>query len=182
MNQRSQPVLNTARLTLRPLAVTDSARIQLLAGEAHFANVTENIPHPYEDGMALQFIKLSKSHWEENRAATFGICLHDSDKLIGCCGLTIVGKHCRATLGYWIGRKYWGNGYCTEAAERVVDFGFKELNLHRIAAMHLTINPASGAVMRKIGMQHEATLKGYVLKNNQFEDMELYAILANRCE
>ncbi len=99
--------------------------------------------------------------------------------MIGCCGLTIVPKYRRATLGYWIGRDYWGNGFCTEAATEVVAFGFTELGLHRIAAMHLCINPASGAVMRNPGMKREAILRNYVLKNNKFEDMALDAIFTD---
>ena len=45
-----------------------------------------------------------------------------------------------------------GNGYCTEAAEKLLDFGFRELGLDRVIARHLENNPASGRVMEKCGM------------------------------
>jgi RimJ/RimL family protein N-acetyltransferase len=86
-------------------------------------------------------------------------------------------QHRRASLGYWIGLDYWNKGHCTEAASAVIKFGFDQLALHRIQATHLSKNPASGAVMRKIGMSHEATLIDYVIKDNKFENMELYSIL-----
>lgn len=173
------PEINTTRLLLRALENSDATRIQRLAGDEAIADMTDNIPHPYEDGMAEAWIDKTRNHWSKGQVATFAICLKGSEELIGCCGLTIVPKHRRATLGYWIGRDYWGNGFCTEAATEVVAFGFTELELHRIAAMHLCINPASGAVMRKLGMKREAILRNYVLRKNKFEDMALYAIFAD---
>ena len=175
-NKVRQPSIDTPRLQLRALANTDAKTVQHLAGDAHIAAMTDNIPHPYEDGMAEAWIELAATMWSHGRSATFAVCLKETSELIGCCGLTIVQRHRRASLGYWVGRDFWGHGYCTEAAGAVVGFGFRELGLHRIFAMHLSINPASGAVMRKIGMKHEATLSDYVLKNNAFEDMELYTI------
>ena len=171
-----QPSIATTRLALRALTMQDAKTVQRLAGDAHIAAMTDNVPHPYEDGMAEAWIERSGFLWSHGRSATYAMCLADSGDFIGCCGLTIVQRHRRASLGYWVGREFWGNGFCTEAANALVEFGFNRLNLHRIFAMHLSRNPASGAVMRKIGMSHEATLADYVLKNDVFEDMELYTI------
>lgn len=163
-----QSSIDTARLTLRALIPADARTVQRLAGDAHIAAMTDNIPHPYEDGMAEAWIERCALLWARGSSATYAICLRNTGELIGCCGLTIVKRHCRASLGYWVGREHWGNGYCTEAARALVEFGFTDLQLHRIAAMHLTKNPASGAVMRKIGMKHEV-----------FEDMESYTIFSH---
>ena len=40
-------------------------------------------------------------------------------------GLTLDGANRHATLGYWIGVPFWGQGYCTEAAKAVVDYGLR---------------------------------------------------------
>ncbi len=173
------PEISTDRILLSALENSDAARIQRPAGDEAIADMTDNIPHPYEDGMAEAWINKTRDQWSNGQVATFAIRLKGSNELIGCCGLTIVPKYRRATLGYWIGRDYWGNGFCTEAATEVVAFRFKELGLHRIAATHLCINPASGAVMRNPGMKREAILRNYVLKNNKFEDMALYAIFTD---
>ncbi|MFK7994845.1 MAG: GNAT family N-acetyltransferase [Granulosicoccus sp.] len=173
-----QPSLKTDNLVLRPIEQRDALRIQLLAGAAQIAEVTENIPHPYEDGMAESWIETLTPGWENRDCATFAICLSGCTDLLGCCGLQLLMKHKRASLGYWIGLDYWSNGHCTEAASAVIKFGFEHLALHRIEATHLSKNPASGAVMRKIGMSHEATMVDYVINNGRFENMELYSILA----
>jgi len=173
-----QPTIKTERLELRAFTLADAQRVQVLCGHAHFAEMTENIPHPYEDGMAEQWIRSLKPAWENRETAAFAMYPNGQADLIGCCGLRISTKHNRASLGYWVGMDYWGNGYCTEAASALVAFGFKELNLHRIEAQHLSKNPASGAVMRKIGMSHEATLVDYVQKGEKFENIELYSIFA----
>ncbi|MBX2869563.1 MAG: GNAT family N-acetyltransferase [Acidiferrobacterales bacterium] len=176
MNQ--QPSIQTHRLILRPFGLSDAQAVQLYAGDIRVAEMTENIPHPYEDGMAEDWIGSLPQKWRAGKQATFAICEKNSGGLIGCGGLVINSKHNRGELGYWVGVDHWGKGYCTEAAAAIVDYGFKELNLRRIQAQHLSINPASGAVMKKIGMNHEVTLSDYVLKED-YEDMELYFILNN---
>jgi len=174
-----QPSITTENLVLRPFERSDALRVQTLAGDSKIADMTENIPHPYEDGMAENWIDTLGPAWKKQKTATFAICLESTAKLIGCCGLQLSMKHKRASLGYWVGVEYWNRGYCSEAATTLVRFGFDELALHRIEAQHLTKNPASGAVMRKIGMKHEATMIDYVIKNDQFESMEQYSILAS---
>jgi len=174
---KHQDSIETRRLILRPLAIADAARVQTLAGNSQIAAMTENIPHPYEQGMAEIWINSLHAGWEAQNQAGFAFCLKENQDLIGCCGLNIVKKHKRASLGYWVGIDYWGNGYCTEAAAAVIEFGFSRLHLHRIEAQHLSKNPASGAVMKKIGMQHEATMLDYVYKENSHHNMEQYSIL-----
>ena len=175
----TQPTLETKRLKLRPLVPSDAVDVQSMAGDYRVAEMTENIPHPYLDGMAEEWISTHQENWNAQERVTWAVCSNSDDELIGCIGLVINGKHCRASLGYWIGNVHWKKGFCTEAAIAVVDFGFKNLNLQRIEALHLTKNPASGAVMRKIGMTHEGTMHNYVLKDGVFEDMERYAILVD---
>ena len=173
-----QPSINTEHLLLRPFEKSNALRVQLLAGHSQIAEMTENIPHPYEFDMAEKWIETLRPGWEEKTCATFAICLGGRPEIIGCCGLQLSMKHRRASLGYWIGFDTWNKGHCTEAASAVVAFEFEQLALHRIQATHLSKNPASGAVMRNIGMSHEATMADYVIKNGCFENMELYSILA----
>jgi ribosomal-protein-alanine N-acetyltransferase len=98
--------------------------------------------------------------------------------LIGSVGLREIDpEHRQAELGFWIGRDWWGHGYAREAAGAVLRFGFAALELNRICAHHLARNPASGRVLRAIGMQREGLLRQRVRKWEKYEDVVLYAIL-----
>jgi RimJ/RimL family protein N-acetyltransferase len=167
----------TERLLLRPFDLSDSKRVKLLAGDKAIASTTLNIPHPYEAGMAEEWIGTHQEGFEKGELYNFAIEIQAMGELIGAIGLVANPRHVHAELGYWIGESYWNRGYCTEAAREIVRYGFDELNLHRIHAMHLSRNPASGRVMRNIGMRHEGCRRQHVKKWDIFEDVELYGIL-----
>jgi len=67
--------------------------------------------------------------------------------------------------GYWMGRPYWRNGYCTEAGLAVLEYGFAVLNLNRIHAHHFKRNPASGRVLEKLGNTARMDSPGSMLKS-----------------
>ncbi|HEY44041.1 MAG TPA: GNAT family N-acetyltransferase [Anaerolineae bacterium] len=172
-----QPFLETDRLLLRPFSLSDAPIVQKLVGDEAIAATTLNIPHPYEDGMADEWIGSHQEGFEKGEAVIFAITLRDGNALIGAIGLEINQQHERAELGYWIGKPYWSKGYCTEAAEAVVRFGFDKYKMLRIHAAHFSNNKASGRVMEKIGMKHEGRLRNHIKKWGRFEDLEVYGIL-----
>ena len=172
-----RPTLHTERLVLRPFTPADAADVQRLAGDRAIASTTGNIPHPYEDGMAEEWIGTHQESFESGRAATFAIERAQDDTLVGAISLAIRQQHRHAELGYWVGKPYWGNGYCTEAAQAVIDYGFQVLDLHRIYARHVARNPASGRVMVKAGMQYEGCMRQHMLKWDVYEDLKIYGIL-----
>ena len=136
-----------------------------------------NIPHPYEDGMAEQWISTHKERFEKGELANFAITLRDDGILIGAVGLVINQRHESAELGYWIGKPYWNQGYCTEAAQAVVRYGFEQLHLNRIHASHFSENISSGRVMEKIGMTYEGCHRQQMKKWDKFVDLKVYSIL-----
>ena len=123
------------------------------------ADTTLKVPHPYEDGMAERWIANHGDWFERGEQAVFAITRKDDGRLLGAIGLRMKLDDQRAELGYWIGKPYWGQGYCTEAARAILTFSFERLGLHRIQACHFTRNPASGRVLQKIGMIHEGRLR-----------------------
>jgi RimJ/RimL family protein N-acetyltransferase len=172
----SQPNLISDRLLMRPFTLKDAPDVQRLAGDRAIAYTTQNVPHPYEDGMAETWIGSHRERFEKGQFVTFAVALRD-DTLIGAISLHLNQDNERAELGYWIGKPYWGQGYCTEAARAVLQYGFEMLGLNRIHARHLARNPASGRVMQKIGMRHEGSLRKHAKKWGVFEDIEVYGIL-----
>lgn len=169
--------ITTKRLKLRQFDLSDAIEVQRLAGEFEIADTTLLIPHPYEDGLAEEWIKSHEEKIASGAEFIFAIVRCDRDHLVGSIGLKINTDHENAELGYWIGKPHWNLGFATEAAEAILRFGFGELKLERIHAHYLARNPASGKVMQKLGMQREGRLRNHVRKWGKLEDMEMYGIL-----
>ncbi|MHC5080860.1 MAG: GNAT family N-acetyltransferase [Planctomycetota bacterium] len=172
-----RPTLEKERLLLRPFSVADGREVQRLAGDRAIAETTQNIPHPYEDGMAEIWIATHEDTFVSGRGVHFAIFLKSESRLIGAVSLLDMVKGHQAELGYWIGKPFWGRGYCTEASRAVIDYGFHVLGLQRIHACHMGRNPASGRVMRKLGMRYEGKRPHHVFKWGVLEDLELYGLL-----
>jgi len=180
---KQQPTFETERLLLRPFTLADAADVQRLAGDrAIAANIGGNFPHPYEDGMAEEWISGHQEQYENGNAIQFAVVLRSDNSLIGTIALTVSQDAARAELGYWMGKDYWGQGYCTEAARPVVKYGFEVLELNRIHACHFGGNPASGRVMQKTGMKYEGCRRQHFCKWGEFEDCVDYAILRSEYE
>jgi RimJ/RimL family protein N-acetyltransferase len=174
---KKRPTLETERLVLRPFELSDAPRVQLLAGDRDVAAMTKNITHPYEDGLAEAWIGSHQERFDKREETVFAITLKGSGELIGAIGLVLKLDQEIAELGYWVGKPYWGRGYCTEAARAALHFAFTELRLNRVHAHHFSHNPASGRVMQKAGMRHEGRLRQHVKKWGEFFDVEAYGIL-----
>lgn len=180
MSQR--PTLQTERLTLRPFHLDDAPIVRKLAGAREIASVTQNIPHPYEEGMAEAWISTHQPLFEEGKLCNFAIVVRDGAQLVGAIGLNVSRLHNKAELGYWIGVPYWRLGYCTEAAQAVIRYGFRVMGLNRILARHLKRNPASGRVMQKLGMSREGLMRQDIVKWGTYEDMVCYGLLRQDVE
>ena len=61
-------------------------------------------------------------------------------------------------LSYVLGKPYWGQGYATEAAAAVLQFGFAQLGLRLIEARAFHENVASLRVMTKLGLRDCETI------------------------
>lgn len=158
---------------MRPWRESDIPELVPLIGAREVAATTLRIPHPYEEKHARAFLASIAKENELRLAIRF----RGDGGLCGGVGLHPEVQHSHAELGYWIGVQYWDNGYATEAAKAIVRYGFEHLQLNRIFAHHFKHNPASGSVLRKIGMKYEGCLRQHVLKWGKFVDLELYSIL-----
>jgi RimJ/RimL family protein N-acetyltransferase len=174
-----QPTLETSRLTLRPFRSSDASDVQRLAGAREVADTTLHIPHPYPDGAANAWIETHAEQWSAQRGVVFAITSRTTGELIGAIALILEMAVTQAEIGYWIGVDHWRRGYCTEAATAVAQFGFDSLALHRLHSRHFLRNPASGRVMQKLGMRQEGLQRAAMRRWDAFEDVVLYAILAD---
>lgn len=175
-----QPELRTPRLLLRPFRLADAEAVQELAGEEEVARNTLNIPHPYSREDAEAWILSHPDQLAQGSAATYAVTA--DGVVVGAVGLILAAEHGRAELGYWIGRPHWGRGFATEASRAVIAWAFRDLELDRIHAAHFPRNPASGRVLRKLGMRHEGTLRAHVRKWGEALDLEVFGLLRHEAD
>jgi [ribosomal protein S5]-alanine N-acetyltransferase len=158
---------------LRPYKESDISELVPLIGTREVAATTLRIAHPYTDQDARVFLELAK----DPEKIWLAITLRSDGRQLGGIGLRVDQRHQHAELGYWLGVPYWGQGYATEAAREMLRHGFETLQLHRIFASHFKHNPASGTILKKIGMRYEGCQREHLRKWDEFVDSELYGIL-----
>lgn len=171
MNAR--PTLETARLKLCPYSESDIAELLPLIGTREVAATTLRIAHPYTEQDAKAFLDLA----QEPDKIWLAVKLLSDGRQIGGVGLRLDQQHQHAELGYWLGAPYWRQGYATEAGREMLRYGFEDLRMHRIFASHFKHNPASGRVLKKLGMRYEGCQREHLRKWDQFVDSELYGLL-----
>lgn len=155
----------------------DATRIKELAGNIEVSKTTLNLPYPFEDGIAEQWISTLERQFYDSEGVRFCIELKETNEVIGSIGLLANKRHKRAVLGFWIGVSYWGRGFCTEACRKVIEYGFSDLGYHKILADHFMNNPASGKVMVKCGMKYEGTFRDHYYKDGEFHTVDSYSII-----
>jgi len=170
--------LETDRLILRTLELTDAPDIQRLINHPQIARNTLSVPYPYPDGLAEKWIREQMMPaMEEGTDFVFAITLRKTGEFMGVLGMHDLNEHKRIDVGYWLGEVYWGKGYATEALRRAIQFGFEELDVNRIYAEFFTFNTASRRVMEKSGMTFEGVHRQNILKNGEYIDDGVCAIL-----
>lgn len=171
------PVLRTPRLTLRAARMTDArdmfeySRDPLVA--RHVLWEAHTSIHQTKG-----YIRYLQRQYRSGAASSFVIEHTLHRKAIGTIGIMWVQPENRsAEIGYSLSRAYWNQGLMTEALEALLHFCFDTMRLNRVEAQFEVDNPASGAVMRHVGMRHEGTLRQRVFNKGRYADVELYAIL-----
>lgn len=170
------PKLETKRLFLTELKREDIPQIVRHASNKNISHFTQNIPFPYAEKDAANWVNLATEGFNKGTNLIFGIRLKPTNQFIGGIGLTIVPKSNRAEIGYWIAEPFWNKGYTTEATASILAYGFNHLNLNKITSSHFANNQASGKVMSKNGMLKEGELKKHILKNNVYHDLIVYGL------
>ena len=177
MRHAGTQIIKTARLNLRRFELTDA--------DAVFRNWTsDDRVARYMRWSAHKDVEETKTviqswcdRYKEDSTYHWGVCLEDGE-IIGSIGVFITSEQdFKAELGYCIGRKWWGQGYMSEAVKAVIDYMFANTDIERIEAYHSIENPASGRVLAKAGMRPEGFLRHNYLSRDGFQDCNLYAII-----
>jgi RimJ/RimL family protein N-acetyltransferase len=139
--------IRTENLLLRPGWVDDAPALTDAFAREDVVMTLAKAPWPYQLDDAVAYLTRDRSAHE----ADLLIFLRNPGipRLIG--GVGIADRDGESELGYWIVPSHWGRGYATEAARAVVAAARDSLRIDRLVSGHFTDNPASGAVLRKLG-------------------------------
>ncbi len=173
--------LKTERLMLRPLAPTDAEALHRLVNDFEVVRNLEVVPFPYPRDLADDWIASTAREIGAGTAYHLAITGDEDGQevLVGVVGLRLEKATRTGRLGYWVGRRFWGHGVATEAAGRLIRWGLANLNIDHIVADVATDNPASAAVLRRIGLRQTGEGEGKFLARGRSTPIWLFAATRN---
>lgn len=130
---------------------------------------------------AEQMIEYFERDREKNGLNRWAVVLKSEDAVVGSIFYTNIEKpYFRAEIGYLLNRGYWGRGIMREALEKIISFGFEQMDLNRIQALIAPDNRRSINLMERLGFDREGILREHNFNyvENRFEDMFAFALLA----
>ena len=170
--------LLTHRLVLRGFEEADLAAVQSYASDPRRPGYVDWGPNSEEEAHDFVRSAIASQSANPRKRFDFAVLLRGEEALIGGSGLNVSADNDDETsIGCFIACDYRGQGYATEAAYRLLAFGFRELGLHRIVATCEAENVASWRVLERIGMRREGYLVEESWQMGRWRDSLLYAIL-----
>ena len=172
--------ITTERLFLRPPIVEDVDQLFKLMSDTKLTKFLTWEAHRNIETTISLVHSLTESQRNDKG---YHWCLLLNDEIIGLVSLIDVRRQIRtwtlnrAELSYWIGSSYQGNGYATEASKNVIDFGFKNLNLHKIIVAHAAENVESKRMCFKLNFSQYAVEHDAFQKCNLWHDLIWYELL-----
>lgn len=171
------PLLDTPRLVLRPFVMEDAEAVFAFGRDPEVVRYTSWHPHQsVADAEAA--VQRYLARYEADDAPNWAAVRRDTGALIGAVGFgSWHREHRRAEIGYMLARSAWGQGFMPEILRALLRYGFEEMGLHRVEAMVNVPNEASMRVLEKVGMRREGVLRGYVWKDGEPHDLQVFALL-----
>jgi RimJ/RimL family protein N-acetyltransferase len=182
MNVKHTPGLETERLQLRPITISDRWAFFEIFSDAEALEYWSREPiKTMEESDRLLRKELD---WAASGSCmSWGIEVRGAESrgaggLIGKVVLFAVNEqNRRAEIGYILGRPYWRKGYMSEALTRVLAYAFDELHLHRIEADTDPNNQSSLALLQRLGFRREGLFRDRWWVNGKWHDSVMFGLL-----
>ncbi|MCW8128371.1 GNAT family N-acetyltransferase [Microbulbifer halophilus] len=171
------PVIETERLTLKPLVVDDSDSLLEIFSDPEVMRYWNTEPWVTIQE-SLDFINEGNDSMRRQESIVLGVYLKSTGELAGKCMLFSYDKESkRAEIGFGLGRSCWGKGYINEAGEALIQYGFNSLGLRRIEAEIDPDNQSSAKALEKLGFSREGLLRQRWEVNGIVSDSAMYGRL-----
>ena len=164
MSNIHEPLLETARLWLRPMQATDFDDLLLIFADPRVMAAFDSAP--FDHKQMADWLQHNLKHQAEYGYGLFSVILKADGALIGDCGLERIevdGMQV-AELGYDFRSDYWNQGLATEAATAVRDYAFEVLGLPQVISLIRLENGASQRVAEKIGLKRTSEFTRYGIR------------------
>ena len=92
--------------------------------------------------------------WSSGGMYSWVVDLKRDHTLVGQVTLVQLDEPGTWSLAYWVHPTHWRQGYATEAANKVLEFGKEKLNATKFWASTAEWNTSSERVLEKLGMLH----------------------------
>ena len=142
--------LQTKRLRLRPLRLEDRPAVQRIGGHPSVALMLASTCTPWPKAAVQAWITARRYRGRPGFCAAI---VRPERGVIGVAGLGPNAQSAPCNCAYFIDPRHWGLGYASEAMGAFLEYFMRKFNLSVIEADHFDDNPASGAVLRKLGFQ-----------------------------
>jgi ribosomal-protein-alanine N-acetyltransferase len=170
-------ILETARLTLRPLAATDAADFHAMVSDSETMRFWD-VAAITDFEMTTEILAGQLFDVASGNALYWAIERTSDQTFVGSCDISDINHHHRrAEIGFLLIRAYWGMGYAFEAMQAVIAHAKAQLELQRLSARTHVGNTRSVALLTKLGFQQEGVLRGYVARDNERRDCPIFGLL-----
>lgn len=176
MGETAFTSIESTRLTLRRFADADLEPFLAYLNDPLVARYQSWESYTEEQARDVIEQQKNRSPGLAGQWFTFALELKETGTLIGHVALRMLDDR-QAEIGFTVARAFHGKGLACEAATRVLDYAFTELNLHRVTAVADCENEKSAALLERLGMRREGHLIQNIWFKGRWGSEYLYAIL-----
>jgi RimJ/RimL family protein N-acetyltransferase len=174
--RRALPVLRGESITLRELRVSDAPALLAMLTSEEVARFISPPPATV-DGFE-RFIRWTQAERQAGRYLCFGIVPAGFDTVVGIFQVRQMDPgFATAEWGFAMGSAFWGRGLFMEGAALILDFVFDTIGVHRLEARAAVRNGRGNGALRKLGAVQEGVLRGSLLRDGEYLDQVLWAML-----
>lgn len=167
-----------------PFFKTERLLLKKVQPEDHL-NIYKGLSHPQVIRYyGVQYSSLEETEeqmkWYSNLEKSgsgmwWTIKLKENNHFCGAIGYNdLQEEHKKAEIGFWLLPEFWGKGFVMESAEKILEYLFEEIKIHRLEAFVEETNFNSSKVLGKLGFQYECTMEETEIKNGEYINVEFY--------